>query len=235
MLTSFIEARIREICGRYIKDFRSDSLTLTVGGLLTLSDIEINADELDRLPILYKPSFAYVGSVEVQIPLVIGSKIEARVSDVILMVSKGDEEAATPSEVHQALQTLISMMYIYFFNTEGASQSNIPSSKVKDLQVWLDVLSVSISNVHVRVEDNCKTHIPCNAEKDSMCTGLLLSRLEVLSPTAAESSVDPFYTQLASSGKSMHSMITIQKAVKVLHSLLAPFTASLCLMLFMYL
>lgn len=234
MLTSFIEARIREVCGRYIKDFRSESLTLTVGGLLTLLDIEINVEELDRLPILYKPTFAYLGRVEAQIPLVIGGKIEARISDVIVMVSKGDEEAAAPSEVHRALQTWISMMYMYCFNTEGASQSNIPSSKVKDLQVWLDVLSVSISNVHVRVEDSCRTHIPCNAEKDSMCTGLLLSRLEILSPSAAECSDDPFYSQLASSGKSMHSTITIQKAVKVRRSLFVNFTTYLCVILFMY-
>jgi hypothetical protein len=196
MIASYIEARIRKFCGRYIKNFNSDNLSLSVGGLLNLSNLELDVNELNRFPLLFKPIFAFIGSVEIDFPIVLGGKLDISISNILLVLKREELQDFDPSTVHNALQVWISSLYLYLAQSESNTKSNLSASKVDYTQKWLEITSISISNVHVQIEENFTSHILSQGENERMCLGLTLSKIEFRSPNSKELETDPFYSQV---------------------------------------
>ena len=62
--------------------------------------------------------------------------------------------------IQNAIQTWIALAYLQIVQQYESSASNISSSKVTTLQQWLEITTVSIKNVHIRLEHSYTCHIP---------------------------------------------------------------------------
>jgi len=199
MISAYIESIIRRFCGRYIKKFSSEHLVVSVTGSISLSNIELNTAELHKFQLFYKPSFAFIGSVCIDFPVnaVLGGKLEVRVSDILFVIQREREQAIDPDAIHKALQTWISTIYLLLAQSENIS-SKISGSNTEYTQKLLDRLVISITNVHVRLEDAFVGHVPFSVDKEMMCLGILFARAEIRSPTLKELEDDSFFKQVTS-------------------------------------
>ena len=146
---------------------------LSVGGVLNLKNLELNVDEFNRFHLPYLPSFAFIEEVEIVFPLVIGGKLDVKISGILIVLERDSEEnQSDPQIVHSALQTWIAAAYLYFTHADSLD-GNISSSKVETLQKWLDIASLSVSQVHVRLEEPFSCHVPCQSSETLLCSGFI--------------------------------------------------------------
>lgn len=111
MIASLAESLIQRFCGRYLKNFSSSNVSISVTGTITLKDVELRLDSFADVQLPYAPrrcfigessstfnvwsippnNFMIIGKLKADLPLVIGGNFDIYVSDVFLLLSRKDE------------------------------------------------------------------------------------------------------------------------------------------------
>lgn len=186
MFSSIVEGFLQRLFGRYLKNFGPQNVSVSVTGTITLTNVQIKTEELINFQLPFKPVRAFIGSLHLDLPLVMSTSFDVRLADVLFVVERNSEnlnmDAAT---AHKALQMWIGAFYFSLLHTETLKQ-NITSNELEYSQRLLDRLAVTISNVHVRVEDLFTAHVPAPIGRELMALGLIIGKLTFRPPTASE-------------------------------------------------
>ena len=190
MLSSLAEGLIQRLCGRYLKNFSSDNVSVSVGGTISLKNVQLKVEELVTFQLPFKPALGFIGSLHADLPIVIGGNFNIRISDVLIVLERNSEDVMKdPAIVHKALQMWIGAFYFSFAQLESV-KDGISSSDIEYGLRLFDRLVVSISNVHFRVEDVYTAHIPPPIGRELLCLGLIIGQLEFRSPNTQEMAND---------------------------------------------
>ena len=97
-----------------------------------------------------------------------------RISDVVMTLDVDDQSICglndSSETIQNALQTWIALAYLQVsqqYDINSNASSNINSSKVTTLQQWLEITTISIKNIHIRIEHPYTSHIPLSDSKVS--------------------------------------------------------------------
>lgn len=186
MFSSIVEGFLQRFCGRYLKNFGPQNVSVSVTGTITLTNVQIKTEELINFQLPYKPVRAFIGSLHLDLPLVMSTSFDLRLADVLIVVERNAENVAMDSATaHKAIQMWIGAFYFTLLHTESLKQ-NITSNELEYSQRLLDRLSISIQNVHLRVEDMFTAHVPCPIGRELMALGIIIGNLTFRPPTSAE-------------------------------------------------
>ena len=118
MFSSIAEGFIQKLCGKYLKNFSSDNVSIGVTGIITIKDIQVKTDELVDFQLPYKPASIFIGTLYADLPFVSGGNFDVKMSDVLIVVEKRGENLAElhPYEVQRALQMWIGAFYLNLAN-----------------------------------------------------------------------------------------------------------------------
>lgn len=189
MFSSIAEGFIQKLCGKYLKNFSSDNVSIGVTGIITIKDIQVKTDELVDFQLPYKPASIFIGTLYADLPFVSGGNFDVKMSDVLIVVEKRGENLAElhPYEVQRALQMWIGAFYLNLANlSEMKATQSISSTEIEYIQKLIDRLCVTVDNVHFRMEEMFTAHIPCPIGEDSLCLGTMVSKIELRPPTSTE-------------------------------------------------
>ena len=189
MFSSIAEGFIQKLCGKYLKNFSSENVSIGVTGIITIKDIQVKTDELVDFQLPYKPASIFIGTLYADLPFVSGGNFDVKMSDVLIVVEKRGENLAElhPYEVQRALQMWIGAFYLNLANlSEMKATQSISSTEIEYVQKLIDRLCVTVDNVHFRMEEMFTAHIPCPIGEDSLCLGTMVSKIELRPPTSTE-------------------------------------------------
>ena len=182
MLSSLAESLIQRLCGRYLKNFSSDNVSVSVAGTVSLKNVQLKVEELVTFQLPFKPALAFIGSLHADLPLVPGGNFDIRISDVLVVLERNsDDIMKDPAIVHKALQMWIGAFYFSFAQLESV-KDGISSSDIEYFMRLFDRLVVSINNVHFRVEDVYTAHIQPPIGRELICLGFIIGQLDLRSP-----------------------------------------------------
>jgi hypothetical protein len=163
MFSSIAEGYIQKLCGKYLKNFSSENISIGVTGTVTITDIQIRTDELLNFQLPYKPVRIYIGTLYADLPFVSSGNFDIRVSDVLVVVEKCDQDLCDihPYILQRALQMWIGAFYFSMAHNHDQKIGGIASSEIEYFQRLIDRLCVTIESFHFRVEEIFTAHIPC--------------------------------------------------------------------------
>ena len=190
MLSSLAEGWIQRVCGRYLKNFSSDNVNVSIGGTISLTNVQLKVEELVTFQLPFKPALGYIGSLIADLPIVLGGNFNIRISDVLIVLERNsDDVMQDPNIVHKALQMWIGAFYFSFAQLESV-KDGISTSDIEYGLKLFDRLVVTIDNVHIRVEDVYTAHIPPPIGRELICLGLVIGNIEFRSPSSQEMIID---------------------------------------------
>jgi len=186
MLSSIVEGFLQRFCGRYLKNFGPQNVSVSVTGTITLTNVQIRTEELINFQLPYKPVRAFIGSLHLDLPLVVSTSFDVRLSDVLIVVERNAENVAMDAATaHKALQMWIGAFYFALLHAESLKQ-NITSNELEYSLRLLDRLAVTITGVHIRVEDTFTAHLPSPLGRELMALGVIIGHFSFRSPTSSE-------------------------------------------------
>ena len=192
MFSSIAEGYIQKICGRYLKNFSSENISIGVTGTVTITDIQVRTEELSNFQLPYRPASISIGSLYADLPFVSGGNFDIRVSDVLVVVEKNDQDLCDlhPHFLQRALQLWIGAFYFNIANSKEhkatTTAQSISSSEIEYIQKLIDRLCITIDSFHFRLEEVFTAHIPSPIGEESMCLGAMVTKLIVRPPLQHE-------------------------------------------------
>jgi N-terminal region of Chorein or VPS13 len=189
MFSSIAEGYIQKICGKYLKNFSAENINIGVTGIITITDVEVKTEELINFQLPYKPSRLFIGTLYADLPFVSGGNFDVRISDVLFVVEKSDENLPElhPYELQRVLQMWIGAFYLNLANiSELKAAQSISSSEIEYVQKLTDRLCITVENLHFRAEEMFTAHVPCPIGEDTLCLGTIISKIELRPPSSQE-------------------------------------------------
>jgi len=93
MLSYLLEKFVRRLCGRWLRGFSADNLSVSLGGTVQFDDLWLNTSELQKMLLPYEPVVAHAGRLKLELPLALGGAVRLTVEDVDVYL----RAASTPS------------------------------------------------------------------------------------------------------------------------------------------
>lgn len=184
MLNSFAESFIQRVCGRYLKNFSSKNVEISVTGSILLTDIHVATDELTNFNLPFIAKKIFIGKLQLDIPILPGGNFNIFLSDLLVIATRRqDSPHEDPTLVHRALQMWISAVY---FSLAASYSSKKTVVDVEYALSMLDRLVINISNAHFRLEENFQSHIPSFSGSDHYAFGVLVNKFQVKTPSKSE-------------------------------------------------
>jgi hypothetical protein len=189
MFSSLAEGFIQKFCGRYLKNFNSDNISIGITGTITIKNVQIKTEELVNFHLPYRPALIFIGNVYLDLPFVSGGNFDVRVSDVLIVGEKiGDN--VVDFILHRSLQMWIAAFYFGIANSNVKIKQSVSSSEIEYIQKLIDRLCVTVENLHFRVEEVFTDHIPCPIDEEIICLGVIVKKVELRPPSSQELSED---------------------------------------------
>eukprot|EP00752_Nemacystus_decipiens_P001758 g1699.t2 len=176
-MTSFIERKVNEICGRWLDGFTKDNVDVSLlQAKITLSDLHFKTDELCLLSPTFAPSFFYVGKLSIDIPLAwdLSRPVKIMVTDVLGVVRVRDHhESMTAEGVRKSISANVHVKAILSkladelgggAAEEGKHAARINLHTVHNIHKIMRNLEVTVKNAHVRVEEPAR-EVPVPADE----------------------------------------------------------------------
>lgn len=223
MFSSIAESLIQRVCGRYLKNFSSSNINISVTGVIRLTDIEVRVEELENFQLPYTPVRIFLGSVYADLPIVMGGNFDVRISDVLVVFERNSEcDLQDATALHKALQAWIGAFFFSLAQqqqlTAGGTtgeRAQISSSEVEYSQRLFERVTLSFSRIHARVEEIFSAHVACPIGLESLCSGVLIGHLEMRNPTTVElSTVAEFVKATTAAAAASSSAAVANKVVK---------------------
>lgn len=194
MFSSIVEGVLQRVAGKYLKNFGPSNISVSVTGTITLTNVQIRTEELINFQLPYKPVRAFIGTLHLDLPLIMSSTFDVRIADVLLVIERNAEtivmDAAT---AHKALQMWIGAFYFSILHSDSM-RKEISSSELEYSQRLLERLSVSIQGLHLCIEEVFTAHVPCPIGRELMTLGLIIGKLEFRPPSGAEISASEVFS-----------------------------------------
>eukprot|EP01035_Chromulina_nebulosa_P020839 gene20839-27007_t len=155
----------------------------------------------------------FIGTLKADLPLVPGSKFDVYGSDILIVSMRNDQSFDDEAIVHRAVQMWIGLLYTGLQDVVIAN-SKVSSSEFELSLTLYEKLILTLERVHVRLEDEYNSHVPCPVGSEIISLGAIVDKIELRSPTTPEISSNPeVYTR--PSNIPMKSTITISKTSQV--------------------
>ncbi|CAM9169048.1 unnamed protein product [Ectocarpus fasciculatus] len=164
-MTSFIERKVNEICGRWLDGFTKDNVDVSLlQAKITLSDLHFKTDELCLLSPTFAPSFFYVGKLSIDIPLAwnFSRPVKMAVSDVLGVIrvcdhgSRQAEDARRSISANVHVKAILSKLAAELGGggaDEGKRAARMNLQTAHNLHKVMRKLEVTVKNAHVRIEE----------------------------------------------------------------------------------
>eukprot|EP01038_Epipyxis_sp_PR26KG_P008983 gene8983-12116_t len=192
MFSALAESLIQKFCGKYLKHFTRENVSIGVAGTITITNVELNTDNFNRLPLPYKPIRAYVGTLIADLPLVLGSSFEIHIKDVLFVME--NDELTHPQRINDQnlkdridydsdallawLQLWIGAVYFSWDSSENFQTTSISGTDLQSNHKLIDQLVVILENIQIRIEEEFSSHITPQIPQ-SYVTGLMVEKLEI--------------------------------------------------------
>ena len=196
MLSSFAESFIQRLCGRYLKNFNTNNVNISLTGTITLTNIELNTNELDEFQLPYEVKHAFIGSLIIDLPIVLNGNFDIKIFDGFLLLAKNEryniENISLDNNIilMKALQTWLGFLYTTFqdtsniFENEKNEKPKIISENDLEYTIKLiDKLIVHIERMHIRLEEEFYSHIPCGLGNEYYSFGIIIESVKIFQPT----------------------------------------------------
>jgi hypothetical protein len=213
MISSLVEGWIKKFCGKFIRDFDSSNVEVTLTGTIELHKIELRVEEFSSYSLPYHPAFVYIDKLSLDLPVLLSTQFSLTAKDTLIIVQKGDDVSELDTFTAQkTLQIILGVWYLNLTNTMKAMESSSASGggvSAVELEYGFklsDRLSLTFENIHFRLEeDYYKCHFPfkkdprsSSIEEDGQgivfekptVLGLITSRAYLNPPTSKDISDD---------------------------------------------
>ncbi len=209
MLNSVAEGLIKKLCGKYLQDFTSENISISLTGTITLSNIQLRVEEFTLHQLPFSPKLLFIGSLYLDIPFItqfVGAgNFDIRLDDVLLVFSKNDNvEHVDMQMMQKVLQMWISAFYFSLSTSELVSKALKNQAIDMDYTMkTLDKISLSFTNFHFRIEDNFESFLFTRQKRDEgtcMCTGIVITKAEIRAPISSDET-DTFTVLSSSTNK----------------------------------
>lgn len=190
MLSQLLEKFVKRLCGRWLRDFDSSQIKMSLGGTVTLEALDLKTEELAALLLPYAPAHARVAALTLVVDPLQGSlRVDVAGVDVALTGRDRFDAAEARAAVERAVH-----LYFVTYLREPKKGTGAGAGALLDL---LRSSELSIRRLHVHVAQR----LPARALGDGcgprVRAGLFLARLDVTSAPGAGMRKNIYMTGLA--------------------------------------
>lgn len=82
MLSFLLEKFVRRLCGRWLRNFSAENLSVSLGGTVAFEDLWLNTNELGKMMLPYEPVAAHAARLTLELPLSLSGAVTLTVDDV---------------------------------------------------------------------------------------------------------------------------------------------------------
>ena len=176
MLSQLIERFIKRLCGRWLRGFDGSQVNVSLGGTVTLEDLDLKTEELRALLLPYEPVSASVRRLRLEIdPLSSSLRVDVENVDVALTARSAFDAADARDAVERAV-------HLYFTTyLRPPKQSNTNDAGAAALRDLLKSSELTLRRLHVRVTQCLPLRSLGDGRGQPVRAGVFLERLDVRS------------------------------------------------------
>ena len=234
MIAAIAESFIQKFCGKYLKNFGPENISISLSGTITLLKVEFRMEELNKFQLPYTPLKASINQIDLDLPLMIGSCFKVAVQGLLVVFSKGTNSLndLRGEDMEVLVQSMIQNWIAFFYfsllslpnnavdSNSAHGKKNAPKifSKISTAEFennhrMLDMFVVNLTDIHILVEECLVSHISRFSGFSVNSTfGLKIASLELRPPKPEEQT---YYDGLSASNSTDSSKIlTLKKFLK---------------------
>ena len=176
MLSQLIERFIKRLCGRWLRGFDGSQVNVSLGGTVTLEDLDLKTEELRALLLPYEPVSASVRRLRLEIdPLSSSLRVDVENVDVALTARSAFDAADARDAVERAV-------HLYFTTyLRPPKQSNTNDAGAAALRDLLKSSELTLRRLHVRVTQSLALRALGDGRGQPVRAGFFLETLDVRS------------------------------------------------------
>jgi len=180
MLSQLIERFVKRLCGRWLRGFDGSQVNVSLGGTVTLEDLDLKTEELRALLLPYEPVSASVRRLRLEIdPLSSSLRVDVENVDVALTARSAFDAADARDAVERAV-------HLYFTTyLRPPKQSNTNDAGAAALRDLLKSSELTLRRLHVRVAQCLPLRALGDGRGQPVRAGVFLERLDVRSAPGA--------------------------------------------------
>ena len=138
MLSQLIERFVKRLCGRWLKNFDGSQINVSLGGSVTLEDLDLKTEELRALLLPYEPVSASVRRLRLEIdPLSSSLRVDVENVDVALTAQSVFDAAEAQDAVERAVH-----LYFTTFLRPSKPRSQRPQRRLMNRSMSCDSIAV---------------------------------------------------------------------------------------------
>ncbi|KAJ8605846.1 hypothetical protein CTAYLR_000521 [Chrysophaeum taylorii] len=183
VLSYLLEKFVRRLCGRWLRDFSADKVSISLGGTIELSDLRLDTNELSRMLLPLDPISGHCGSLVITLPLT--GELVVRIED-IHVVLRTQEYACDVETARRAVEIAINLYWTNYLRSPQTMDNppkeilEGPSSGLADTILALAKSSrLEVRKVHVRVESRSNERFVGDGVGSDVVTDLRIAEITV--------------------------------------------------------
>lgn len=158
MISSLVEGWIKKFCGKFIRDFDSSKVNVTLTGTIELHKIELRTEEFRSYNLPYYPAFVYIDKLSLDLPVLLSTQFSFMAKDALIIVQKGaDVSELDAFTAQKTLQIILGVCYLNLTTAMRAMDGGNGGVSAVELEYGFkssDRLSLTLENVHFRIEED---------------------------------------------------------------------------------
>ena len=165
MLSYLLEKFVRRLCGRWLRNFSAENLSVSLGGTVSFDDLWLNTSELNKMMLPFEPVAAHAAKLRLELPLNLSGAVTLTVDDVDIYLRSADYDVDGEA-ARRAVEIAVNLYWANYLRPpqeaakkKGDAAKAEPEGEHQSATALSDTISsivkssvLVIRRVHVRVE-----------------------------------------------------------------------------------
>ena len=204
MLSYLLEKFVRRLCGRWLRNFSAENLSVSLGGTVSFDDLWLNTSELNKMMLPFEPVAAHAARLRLELPLNLSGAVTLTIDDVDIYLRSADYDVDGEA-ARRAVEIAVNLYWANYLRPpqeaakkKGDAAKAEPEGEHQSATALSDTISsivkssvLVIRRVHVRVESPRPGSELGDGRGEKLLSGCVIHKLTVdgASPAAAAENV----------------------------------------------
>jgi hypothetical protein len=190
----FVEKLFLRFCGQCVRNFKKQSLKVSLNGKISLTDIQLNIDIFKDIFYPLIPKHIFLGSIIIEYPLTPNGAISLHVSDVFILMQRS-EEVIDENNIERFQKILQTWITIFFLTVSRRANNNTSTSfdmsQMESVVKRLNNATLTITSAHIRIENHLfKSHLNYGNNSTCKSIGIILEKINISGPSSSDIASD---------------------------------------------
>ncbi|KAJ1460029.1 hypothetical protein M885DRAFT_510549 [Pelagophyceae sp. CCMP2097] len=185
MLSFLLEKFIRRLCGRWLRDFSAENLSISLGGSIEFTDVWLDTSELSKMLLPFEPVMAHAMRLRLELPISLTGTLLLYVDDVDLLLRSQDYDV-DPEAARRAVEIAVNLYWANYMRPPAPAKGGDDIGALADAGALADTIAallrsarVVVRRLHVRVESALPRAALGDGAGEQCAAGLVVARMDV--------------------------------------------------------